>query len=355
MVGHLAAKTTNLPILSSVLLKTENKSLTVASTNLEVGIRHIIRCKVEEDGECVVPARLLLELLPLIPSGPLTITFREGGLTITSERGSTTLRSVPSAEFPIIPEVEHMVGFMVETQAIAHAFTTTLFAAGNVEHRPQFNGVLIHAEGKQATFVATDGYRLAEAVVTLTKSVERWRAILPITAVHEVIRMFDLPEQDSAVTLGGTESQVSVRTEGTDVVSRLVSGEYPDYLPLFPERATTTCVVSRAELTRALKAAGLFARTSLAEVKLTVDSSAGSVTVAAENAELGAHQASVVSKCQGSPVSVSVNARYLLDGLNALTTPNAVLAFTTPDRPLLLTPEGDTPVRFRYLVMPIRR
>ena len=66
MVGHLSLRASGLPILGNILLRAEKNSLLLITTNLEVGIQYLVRGKIEEEGECLVPARLLLDLLPLL-------------------------------------------------------------------------------------------------------------------------------------------------------------------------------------------------------------------------------------------------------------------------------------------------
>src|SRR5690242_16046868 len=103
LVGHLSLKATSLPVLSNVHISVKQGALTLSATNLEAGIQHVVRGKVEEEGECLVPARLLLDLLPLLPGGPLTGELTAEGLRLTTERAETTLRVHPTGEFPVIP------------------------------------------------------------------------------------------------------------------------------------------------------------------------------------------------------------------------------------------------------------
>lgn len=356
MVGHLALKSSSLPILSNVLLKATKNSLILTATNLEAGIQHIVRGKIEEEGECLIPARLLLDLLPLLPGGPLTIKVTERGLGITTEKAKTTLHTTPSADFPIVPNISNGTTIMIPRQAMIEAINMTAFATGHVEQRPQFSGVLFSILEKTIVLVATDGYRLAEAIIKTPKNNIKTSFIVPLTTTQEVLRMLELPDQDETVSLVMGDNQIQFTCGSTQITSRLIDGEYPDYLPLFPEKPMTECQATKIELTRAVKAAGLFSRLGMSDVVLDIAPNSSKIEVYAENAEVGSHHMTVDSKANGQVVAITLNSRYLLDGLSAVNGSLVVLQLTGNDRPLLLLPqEESSAVSYRYLLMPIKQ
>lgn len=352
--AHLAMRASSLPILKNVLLKIEHKTLIVSATNLESGIRTEIRGKVEEDGECLVPAKLLLDLLPLLQEGLVELSTNNEGLVIATAQASTTLRTVPTTDFPILPTIDQAIlDCAINATDLSAGLQAVIFAAGAVEHRPQFNGVFLAAQGKTITLAATDGFRLAEARVVTQGTVAKFQAIIPAATVQELLRI--LEKGGDEVILAGSESQLSATIGSTFVVSRLIGGQFPDYAPLFPENATTTVTIGRANLVRAMKAATLFSRAGMSEVSLVVDAKAGTVRVGAENSEVGAHQAAVEAEIMGEGVTITINARYLMDALNALAVPTTILQVAATDRPLLITPQGKNPLFTRSLIMPIRQ
>ncbi len=354
-VGHLALKAGALPVLSNISLKTVHGAVVFTATNLEAGIIHTMRGKVSEDGECLVPSRLLLDLVPLLAEGPIEAALTAEGLTLVTENTTSTLRIHPVADFPIIPTVDEDIKPMaVSRSSLVTALASVIGAAGKAENRPQFNGVLFNIDEKELTLVATDGFRLAEAKITLAKSASRARAILPLATAQEVARILSSGEEDETVELRLAENQMKISTSTSAIISRLIEGDYPDYVPLFPTQATTEVVIETNVLSRALKASTLFSRAGLATVALVIDPSQKTVQVSSENGDVGAHTTTLTCNVEGDEVRTVVNTRYVLDGLQN-TSGRARLGFTAGDRPLLITPEKDSDVRYRYLVMPIRQ
>lgn len=355
-VGHLALRSSSLPILANVHIVADKNGLTLQTTNLEVGAQYTVRGKVEGEGDFLVPARLLLDLLPLLPGGQMQLEHTAKGLYLVIGKAKTTLRTTPSAEFPTIPTLDQQTyQYNFPVLAFQQALGAVSFATGRVEHRPQFSGVLLRTNEQSLIAVATDGYRLAEASLPMNGQAAALQVILPATAVQEIDRLMMNEGEVVEAMIQGNENQIDFTVGAAHVTSRLIDGAYPDYLPLFPEQATTIVSVDRVELSRAIKAATIFSRAGLSDVTLQVSPSAQQLIVKAENAEVGAHEGEVAVSGKGPDVTIVVNARYLLDGLSALPTNTAELGLTTADRPLLLKPGEKSGLGYRYLVMPIRQ
>jgi len=358
LVGHLSLKTSSLPILGNVLFKAEKNTLTLTTTNLEVGIYHEVRGKVEETGECLLPARLLLDLAPLLPEDTIIINTTTEGLAIKAKNLNTTLRTAPITDFPIIPTMDKPAyNLAVKTPQLTKALDKTGFAMGRVEQRPQFGGALfvVDEQNKQTlTIAATDGYRLSEVVLLLDKPTKPFKLIVPATTIHEIRRILSQDDISETFEIQATDNQINFATEASQIISRLIDGEYPDYQPLFPAKPLTVCEVHKNDLLRAIKAASLFSRAGIFDVSFSAAPNQP-LEISSENANVGAHRTTVGVKCSGDKVFITANARYLLDGVSAVDGDTVKLLFTGADRPILIEPSKDDHVRFRHLVVPIKQ
>lgn len=358
LVGHLSLKTSSLPILSNVLFRVENNILTLTATNLEAGIYHEVRGRAEEDGECLVPARLLLDLAPLLPNDTITINTNNEGLIIGAKNLSTTLRTASITDFPIIPTIDKQIyNLSIKTPQLISALDKTGFAMSKDGHRPQFSGALfaVDEQNKQALIVATtDGYRLSEVILPLDKAVKPLKLIVPATTIHEIRRILSQNETTEIVEIQATDNQINFIAGASQIISRLIDGEYPDYQPLFPTKPLTVCDAPKNDLSRAIKAASLFSRAGIFDVSLSATPNRP-IEISSENASVGAHRTTVEVKCTGNKVVITVNARYLLDGLGAVAGDTVKLSFTGTDRPILIESSKNDEVRFRHLVVPIKQ
>ncbi len=354
-MGHLALRALSLPVLSNVHIEATAGQLTLSSTNLEAGIHTIVRGKIESEGDCLVPARLLLDLLPLLPGGPLVGELTAEGLTITTQNAVTTLRVHPVADFPIIPsldEAEATIPFTRDT--FVEMVNRVSIAAGKVENRPQFNGVLFTTQNQEVVMAATDGFRLAEAKTKITSPLPSLKVIIPLAAIQEVARIMNGFEDEGDVTITVSENQIKFESSSCSIVSRLIEGEYPDYVPLFPTEAGTRGVIDAAAFSRALKATTLFSRAGISGVAIEAAPETEELRVSSENGDVGAHHTTLALKGDGPVVRVVANARFILEPLSGIG-PSVILQFSGSERPLLITPSDSGSTTYRYLVMPIRQ
>lgn len=358
IAGHLSSKTISLPILNNILLRAEKNTLALITTNLETGIYHEVRGKTEENGECLVPARLLIELAPLLPDDTIILNISNEGLSIKAKNLNTTLRTAPIADFPIIPTIDKPIyNLSTKTTQLINALDKAGFAMGRIEHRPQFGGALfmVDEQDKQKIIVvATDSYRLSETTWPLDKAVKPFKLIIPATTIHEIRRILAQDETNETVEIQATDNQINLAAGTTQIISRLIDGEYPDYQPLFPAKPSTICDIPKNELLRAIKAASLFSRAGIFDVSLAI-APGGPLEISSQSASVGEHHTKIEAKCTGDKVSITANARYLMDGLGAVAGDTVKLSFTGPDRPILIQPSKDDEVHFRHLVVPIKQ
>ena len=62
-VARVATGRSTLPILSNILIKTINNRLSIAATNLDIAITHLVGAKISKDGATTIPARLMQDFV----------------------------------------------------------------------------------------------------------------------------------------------------------------------------------------------------------------------------------------------------------------------------------------------------
>lgn len=363
LVSHVTGKNVNLPILGNVLLKTENGNLKLSATNLEMAVSCLVRGKIEVEGEYSVPAKLLLDYVALLPSGKVDLTLQEEGLEIVSNGQETVMRGMPASEFPLLPKLTKQSSFKMTAADIRRALGQVAFAASTSESRPELTGVSCvfgDREGKpSAVFAATDSYRLAERVIPLTGPVAQpVKAIVPVRAILEISRIVtsynDEMTEAGDVLWSFTDNQLVVTYGNVEIVTRLIEGGFPAYEEIIPKNFKTEAILPRAALHKAVRAASLFSRQGLFDVKMLFDPEKGTCDVASADQGMGKTKTAIAGKVTGEMGTVTLNYRYVMDGLAALPTDNVRIAMIDQGNPILILP-ADSTEQYRYLVMPIRQ
>lgn len=354
IVSHIASKNTTLPILSNVMFSVSDGALKLTSTNLEIGIHSVVRGSVDAEGTFTVAAKLLSDYVNLLPNEQVSLEVKENTLHIQCQNHKTKINGLSAEDFPLIPAVEAKHQIKIKSGEFKKSLMQVSFAASMDETRPEINGVYFQFLESKLTLVGTDGHRLSEKSFILDgeNSIEA-DFIVPIRTIQEVIRgMGDLAEEDDVEIVIG-ESQVKFIFSGTEIVSRLVEGNFPDYKQIIPQNFQTTCRVPVGELVNLVKGAALFCRMGMNDISLTIEANTKELIVSSSNSSLGENVAKLSAEVDGMGNSIIFNYRYLLDGLNNIHTDKAELLLVDGQNAGLLKSEGKD--NYRYVIMPIKK
>jgi DNA polymerase-3 subunit beta len=349
-----AVSNRSLPVLTNVLLKTEDGGLKLTATNLEIGITYWVPSKIETDGATSVPARLLTDLVNSLPGGePIDLELGDGEtLHIRSGRFESNIKGISADDFPTVQTSGERPLTRIPQNVLRHALDETAFAAASDEARPILTGVLARFEGDQLTLAAADNYRIAVKTITILDPVEETSVVIPARALHELSRVLTDTDDPVSVVLAHARNQILFHLEGVDLVSRLIDGQYPNYQSVLPASHSTRAVLDREELLRAVRPAALIAHESANIVKLGVglDGDPG-ITVSA-NAEVGDHVGRIEAEVEGDGTTIAFNARFLADVLTNVDAEQFALELNGPLSPGVFKPLGDD--RYVHVVMPLR-
>ncbi|NQV11910.1 DNA polymerase III subunit beta [Candidatus Uhrbacteria bacterium] len=360
VVSHISNKQVNLPVLQNVHLKAEGGSIVLSTTNLEIAIRINLRGKIDRTGEYTVPAKLFSDFVNLLPNERVDIELVDTSLDVSCGDTSTSINGIDAAEFPLIPAVDTSSSYTVPASDFREALSQVLFSVSNNEARPQLSGVLLKLKGETLTLAATDSYRLSERVVKLDGEVVEREVIVPSQTLQEVARMIqvlkDDPEIEDKLEIKFSDNQVVFEFGPVQLTSRTIDGTYPDYTQIIPDTFATELVVGRDELTKAIKTASLFSRAGIFDVMLKVDPEGKKISVTANEATRGKNTASCDADVKGGVNEVTVNFRYLLDGLNAMSSEGVTIKMIDGMNPCVVMPNGGLDKgKYQYIVMPIRQ
>ena len=349
-----AVSNRSLPVLTNVLLKTEDAGLKLTATNLEIGITYWVPGKIESDGATSVPARLLTDLVNSLPGGePIDLELGEGEtLHIRSGRFESNIKGISADDFPTVQTSGERPLTRIPQNVLRHALDETAFAAASDEARPILTGVLARFEGDQLTLAAADNYRIAVKTITILDPVEETSVVIPARALHELSRVLTDTDDPVSVVLAHARNQVLFHLEGVDLVSRLIDGQYPNYQSVLPASHSTRAVLDREELLRAVRPAALIAHESANIVKLGVGLDGDSGITVSANAEVGDHVGRIEAEVDGHGTTIAFNARFLADVLTNVDAEQFALELNGPLSPGVFKPLGDD--RYVHVVMPLR-
>jgi len=357
-VGHITTKNINLPILNNILIKIEKGNIELIGTNLEIGIVQQLRGKIESDGEFTVDSKLITEYVNLLSGGEkVELEEKDGELKVECGKYKTKIKGESAKEFPLIPSIPKNNCISCLVNDFKKGLNGVIFAVSNSENRVELTGILFSFSKNKLSLAATDSYRLAESEINLKENLnEDQKIIVPARTAQELLRILnsidsDLTNESSDIKIYLTENQVLFSFDSVDLISRLINGHYPDYKQIIPTKNQTEVLVERAELLRAVKAAALFSKTGINDVTLCFVKN--KITISAFSGASGESQIEVGAEIIGPDNEITINYRYLIDGLNNIGGERVKIGILNNNSPCLLKPEKDN--GYLYIVMPIKQ
>jgi DNA polymerase-3 subunit beta len=354
----VASRSTTLPVLSNIMLSTDNGRLKLSATNLEIGINCWIGAKVEQDGAITVPARTFADLVNTLPPDriDMELSVRTQTLHLRCGRSEANIKGIDAQEFPLIPSPEGDEPILIEPDVLGKMINQVAFAAASDESRLMLTGVLTKFDGDQVTMAAADGFRISVRSATLsTPPPSPLQALIPAKALIELARISGEQEDPVQVTFTPSRNQILFHLTNTDLVAQLIDLQFPDYEQIIPKRHSTRTVVNAVDLLKAGRAANIFARDAANTARIHIvpggDLTPGHISVAARSDETGDNVGEIDATVDGEEIEIAFNVRYLLDVLSVVDTPQIALETTTSSSPGVIRLIGDDD--FIHVIMPM--
>lgn len=348
-VSRIAIGKVTLPILNNVLIRVDNKKVSLITTNLDMAIMDFLPVSNSEDGVVTVPAKLLAEFISNLPKGEtIEINSKDAKVEIKAGQYSSIINGALADDFPEMPEIDEKkaVIYKIGVDEFKTSVAQVIIASSNDLTRPALTGVYFNTYDHKLAIASTDGYRLAEKIL-IDKVESEVKAIVPASSLQEVLR--SISDDVEEVEISFNDDLVRFRLGEVEIISKLIDTSYPDYQKLIPKDNDVKVTLDREELIRVTKLAALFARSVggsiICEVK-TPDTFLVK-SVANEFGENDSKIETIVEK-EGR---VNFNSRFLIDALNSLESKEIELEFSNRVSPTLLRNKKDK--KYTHIVMPL--
>ena len=339
-----------LPILSNVLLESQNGQTTILATDLEIQINTHGPASEAAAFRITTNAKKLQDILRALPDGALVaLDWADKRLTLKAGKSRFALQTLLAEDFPLMSVAEEVgASFVLSQEAFKNMLSQVQYSMAVQDIRYYLNGLLMQVEGSQLRLVATDGHRLAYSSATIEADLPKAEVILPRKTVLELFKLLNRPSEPVSVEL--LKNQVRFRCNDTVIVSKVVEGKFPDFNRVIPLDNDKIFLVNRAELLSALERAAILANEKFRGARLHVQ--AGLLSVVCSNNEQEEAREELEIAYQGGELEVGFNIGYLMDVLRNIHSDDMQLAFGDANRSTLFTMPNNPD--FKYIVMPMR-
>ena len=333
--------------LSGLHLELTGDELRVTGSDLDLTISQQLTVAGDTDGVVVIPSKLIADIVRALGPGAVDVVVEGDEVQITAGRSEFSMRTIPADDFPRLgsPEGDEVT---LNAADLSDALKQVVKAASSDDSRPILTGVLLAAEGEGLRLVSTDSYRLAVRDLPGTSVLSGDQSVLvPSRALAELNRVFG---ENETVALRLGERDASFEVGGTQVVTRLIEGEFPNYRGLIPDTYPNELTVNRSELLDAVRRVRLMAQEA---TPIRLNMRADTLELVAVTQDVGqAHEAVEEAAYKGDDLTVAFNPEYLIDGIEVAPGDEITLETVDELKPALLKSSEDP--NFLYLLMPVR-
>jgi DNA polymerase III subunit beta len=347
-IQSIVAAKPAIPILANVLLEAVDDQLIVSATDLTVSMRCHVEAKVIEDGAIALPARRFLQLIRELTAPQVKISVQSGEIAeITTGTSVFKINGMSKAEFPALPDLTGSLEVAIPSNSFKEMLTKTAFSAAREDSRYMLNGVQVKIANNQATFIGTDGKRLAKTSIAVTADPSALSThVIPLKAVEEMVKMLD--ETSNPVHLNLANDKVSLECGHLTLITKLLSGQYPDVERVIPTASIHNFAIHREELISLLRQVSLFTSETSSSVRFSFET--GQLHLAAMSSDIGEGRVSMPVDYSGEPLEIAFNPYFFLDILRHSKEETIRFSLNDAHNPGLITDSTQA----LFVIMPMR-
>ncbi len=354
-VQRVVERRNTIPILSNVLLKADDGTLTLKATDLDIEVTETTPASIEQTGATTVSAHMLYDIVRKLPDGSevMMSVSDDNGLSLISGRSQFRLQMLPESDFPDLTAGEFSHTFRMACTDFKALIDRTQFAISTEETRYYLNGIYFHAvedEGEMMLrAVATDGHRLAQAQTAAPDGSGGMPGIIvPRKAVAEVQKL--LEEPDASVTIELSDTKIRFTVNQVVMTSKLIDGTFPDYNRVIPAANDKELLLDRSTFAAAVDRVSTISSDRGRAVKLSLTD--GQLVLSVNNPDSGSAEEEIAVGYSADPLDIGFNSRYLLDITNQLSADETTFMLADPGSPTLIREKGEAGAL--YVLMPMR-
>lgn len=347
-IQNIVSSKPAIPILSNILIEAIDDQLILSATDLTTSMKCFADAKVVEEGAIALPARKFFQLIRELTSPQIKIcSLSEEIVEITSGTSRFKINGMNKSDFPTLPDMAGSQSIDLPSSLLKEMLSKTSFSAARDDSRYVLNGVHFQVANTAGTFMSTDSKRLSKVSTKLDVDPSyQGSYIFPLKAVDEMVK--NLEDSEAPVSLGLMHDKVFLENRNSVLISKLLSGQYPDILQVIPTETPIRVLLHREELIALLRQVSLFATEDNCAVRLTFE--AGQLTLNATASDVGEGTVSMPVDYHDEPLTIAFNPHYFIDILRH--SKDEVVALSLKDRfnPGIITDTSSA----LFMIMPLR-
>ena len=344
------------PVLANILFETENNTLKLSATDLDMSIITKTTAAVKEEGKITLPAKKIFEIVSKLPDKPIEFSLNQDTNVVTIKCGNSKFDviGISAEEFPKVIQSEEELSdkeaISIDTNPFVKSIKYTVYAAATYENRNIISGVFCKVSDNTLEMAATDGNRLTKICENIkNENKKEAKIVIPSKTLNEFLRISSIINEDK-LSLIVSGSRIIFKTNSCILISKLLEGEYPQYQQLIPKTTATTVKVKRDELNNAIDRVACMINERTNVIKFIFQD--GKMYLKSETPDSGTSEDVIESDYQGNEFKIAFNYKFISDFTKIIDSEFALIGLNGSQSATVFKPDGKDD--YICLVMPLK-
>jgi DNA polymerase-3 subunit beta len=344
------------PVLSNILIEAEGDLIKLSSTDLDISIVTKTIAKIKEEGRITLPAKKLFEIVSKLSDKPIEFTLNEETNIVTIKCGNSKfdIMGISAEEFPRImqeeDEVKEEEAIIIDSNPFLKSIKYTVYAVANYDNRTVISGVFCQIKEDTIEMAATDGNRLTRISEKIqNENRKEAKIVIPGKTVNEILRVASIISEEK-VYLKVTETKIIIKTNSYMIISKLNTGEYPQYQQLIPKTTSKVIKMNKNELINAIDLVSCMVDDKTKLIKLIFQE--GKLYLKAETQQSGTSEDYIETDYTGEEFKIAFNYKLINDFLKIIDSEKVIVGLNGNQSATILRPDNEDD--YICLVMPMK-
>ena len=346
----ISGKNLTHPILNCILLTAKGKTLTIRSTNLDLGIEITIPVKVLEEGVIAVSGSVLYNTILTLKDSKVEFETIKNNLCIKTNTNKTLIKINQHDDFPTIPIIKDGNKFTLNKDVLLQGIGSVWYSASYSAIKPELSSVYLYSKDGKIIFVSTDSFRLSEKTIAINSNIDFDPILIPVKNIQEILKVIENSDDKFEIVVG--DNQISFLFKNIYLTSRIIDGTFPDYKQIIPKDKTTEIILLKQDFTHSLKQINIFSD-RFNQVGFHIDVSKKEFKLHSENSDVGETTINLLGTISGDDLDINFNLKYIIDCFQSISSDSISLTFNGLNKPVVIRGVSDN--SFLYLVMPMNK
>jgi len=344
------AQNSSVPVMEGILIDA-TKTLRLTGYDLSIGIQVTVPAEVIEPGRIVVNAKILSDIIRLLPDEPVTFETDDNMFaTVTCKNVRHDVVYLSPKDFPSFPDIEKTFFLSLRQNDLKQMISQTIFAISGDESKPVHTGSLFDVEGSKMTVVSVDGFRLSyrKAEIENESEEENFHFVVPGATLKEVEKLCDDSDEEASIGVG--RKHIMFRMGGSMIISRVLEGDFLNYKNAVPKSGAFKVRVNRRDIITAIERVSILISERIKNpIHLNFNEKTLRISC---RTPLGSSQDECPLLGRAETLEIGFNHKYVLDALRACPHDEVDLELNTHVAPIIITPPDEE--SYLHLILPVR-